>query len=166
MNKQNYRILVVSDSHGETGIIRRILQNEKPFDAIFHCGDVCDDLEGELDISIPVYAVAGNCDRSGRYPSEQIVEIGGYRFFLTHGHRYSVDWRSDLILYAGMEQYADVVCFGHTHVPGYEFDEGLMLLNPGSVARLRQASRIPTYAVLTISDGQFPEVEMKTVPLS
>ena len=161
--KDCYTILVLSDSHGRNDIIEDILTNEPDADVLFHCGDVCADLSDVTRDWIPAYAVAGNCDYSGDYPDELLIKLAGYQFYLTHGHRYSVDWRTDLLCYAGKEKLADVVCFGHTHVPGYDFDEGILLLNPGSVARPRQKSRVATYAKLTIQDGNFPKVEMMTV---
>ncbi len=161
--KAEYKIVVVSDSHGENRIVDRILKKEPDADALIHCGDVCGTLKGVLDTDIPVYAVAGNCDSPGKYPEELLVRFGYYNVFIVHGHRYRVDYRDDLIFYAGKERFADVVCFGHSHVPQNMTEEGMLLLNPGSVARPRQLPRQATYAVLTISEDDLPRAELKTV---
>lgn len=161
--KSEYKILVVSDTHGENRIVNRILKKEPDADAVIHCGDVCGDIEGILDTDIPVYAVSGNCDYAGNYPEELTVKIGYYNIYVTHGHRHAVDYRDDVIFYAGKEKYADVVCFGHTHVPQNLTVEGVLLLNPGSVARPRQIPRKGTYAVLTITDDTLPQAELRTI---
>lgn len=161
--KSAYKIIVVSDSHGENRIVNQIVQREQDADALIHCGDVCGDLKGMLDADIPVYAVAGNCDRPGRYPEELQIKAGYYSIFVTHGHRHAVDYRDDVIFYAAKEKYADVVCFGHSHVPQNMTEEGLLMLNPGSVARPRQLPRNGTYAILTITDDELPRAEIRTV---
>ncbi len=161
--KTEYRILVVSDTHGENRIISRILKKEPDIDMLIHCGDVCGDLEAAIEGGIPVCVVAGNCDSRGSYPEERVIKVGKYKIFITHGHRYAVDWRDDLICYAGKEKQADVVCFGHTHVPHNLPADGMLLLNPGSAARPRQTPRKATYAILTIKENELPAAELKLV---
>lgn len=161
--KSEYKILVVSDTHGDNRLINQILKKEPAVDALIHCGDVCGVLEGVLDADIPVYAVAGNCDYSGSYPESLTVKVGYYNIFINHGHRYHVDYRDDLIFYAGKEKYADVVCFGHSHVPQNMTEEGMLLLNPGSVARPRQIPRKGTYAILSITEDALPSAMLKTI---
>ncbi len=161
VKKSEYKIIVVSDSHGDNRIINRILAAEPDADALIHCGDVCGSLKDILDYDIPFFAVAGNCDRPGRYPEELLVKFGYYTVYIVHGHRYRVDYRDDLIFYAGKERFADVVCFGHSHVPQNMTEEGMLLLNPGSVSRPRQLPRNATYAVLTISEDELPKAELR-----
>ena len=161
IQKSEYKIVVVSDSHGENRIINQILACEPDADALIHCGDVCGSLEEILDYDIPVYAVGGNCDSPGRYPRELEVKFGYYNVFIVHGDQYRVDYRDDLIFYAGKERFADVVCFGHSHVPQNMTVEGMLLLNPGSVVRPKQLPRVGTYAVLTISEDELPRAELR-----
>ena len=86
------KILVISDSHGRNDDVERAISQVKNFDVLIHLGDIerGDDFIRSL-VSCPTYMVLGNNDYRLDLPSEQIVEIEGYRFFLTHGHRYYVN---------------------------------------------------------------------------
>ena len=49
---------------------------------------------------------------------------------------------------------ADLVVFGHSHMPLDEVQDGVHLLNPGSVADPRREP-LPSFAVLTVDAGQW-----------
>ncbi|MFD2751155.1 metallophosphoesterase [Virgibacillus siamensis] len=139
-----HKVLIISDSHGLTTELDEI-KKQHPDAQMIHCGD------SELDIDAPELEgftkVAGNCDFDSRYPQEQTVEIGGLRFFVAHGHRHQVKRGLMTISYRAMEEDADVVCFGHTHIAGAEKSGELLLVNPGSI-RLPRLRDIKTYAIL------------------
>ena len=46
----------------------------------------------------------------------------------------------DALLYRGEEVHADMVLYGHTHVPDLSADGPRLLLNPGSLSRPRGGS--------------------------
>lgn len=121
------KLCVFSDSHGRTDLIGRL----PVADAYLFCGDGLGDLR---DLTAPVYAVCGNCDWASREPEHRLLELGGRRIFLTHGHRYRV--KSDLyrLALAAREQGAELVLYGHTHIPDRMEDNGLLLLNPGALS--------------------------------
>ena len=56
---------------------------------------------------------------------------------LAHGHQY---YYTDALLYRGEEVHADMVLYGHTHVPDLSADGPRLLLNPGSLSRPRGGS--------------------------
>ena len=58
---------------------------------------------------------------------------------------------------------ADIVMYGHTHVPALTIDADLVTLNPGSLTYPRQQGRQATYMVMKLEKGKQPEVEFKTV---
>src|SRR4051812_28160383 len=83
------KVLIVSDSHGltkELEIIRERHLNE--VDLMIHCGD--SELLPDNQAISGYLTVMGNCDFGGGYPLETTAEAGGRKFFITHGHRYSV----------------------------------------------------------------------------
>ncbi len=128
------RILVLSDSHGNVSNMITAIENLEP-DAVFFLGDgarQADALSEKYDI--PFYIVKGNCDM-GMYEDEQFIELRGKRFFMTHGHNYFVKSGYDTIEERGRKLGADVVLFGHTHIPSSEYKDGIYLFNPGSCAR-------------------------------
>lgn len=128
------RILVLSDTHGDYGSMKQALSQQTHIDMIIHCGDGRDQVE-ELQRTlkdIPIVAVRGNCDWGSAMPNTATVEVGGKRIFVTHGHLYQVKMTPYNLACAAREEKADIVCFGHTHVPMNEYDDGLYMLNPGS----------------------------------
>lgn len=100
-----------------------------------HLGDCVRDVE-ELRQLFPMLAIAqvrGNCDY-GVYdiPETRVLEYGGVKVMMCHGHRFGVKSGLLRIKYASMENCVNVSLFGHTHCPYCEEQEGVWLLNPGS----------------------------------
>lgn len=144
------RILVISDSHGKTKNIHDTIIKEKPLDMIIHLGDKYSDfLEIEEAYNIPVHGVVGNVDCYNEGPSNKMIEIEGRRIFISHGHNYIVNHNLEMIKIAAEEMSADIVLFGHSHIPYIE-DRGVYILNPGSISEPR-SEVYPSYAILEIS---------------
>ena len=74
----------------------------------------------------------GNCDFSSKLPPVEVKEIGGKKIFVTHGHLYNAKYTIMDLIYAAREQGADILLFGHTHMPMTDYYEGLHIMNPGS----------------------------------
>ena len=121
-------IAVISDSHGNKDSINKIKKKISNADVFLLLGDGTNDFTGE------VFAVRGNCDITGKYPEEQILEIQGKKIFICHGHRYNVKYGYNSIYYRGKEIGADIVLFGHSHIPIIEEYDGIVLMNPGSIS--------------------------------
>lgn len=134
------RYLVVSDTHGDLRCLFRAmdyLRALKP-DALIHLGDFCGDgrlLQKELDV--PLYAVAGNCDGAMGADAQQVIQEQGVNILLCHGHQYGVGGDVQRLLYAALERDCAVALFGHTHMPYLEREQGVLLMNPGSLCRPR-----------------------------
>lgn len=138
------RALVLSDTHGLTRELREVVDRTS-FSAIFHCGDFCCD-RTELPF-VPTGIVRGNCDAVRDVPEEQVIAWGGFRVLLTHGHRYRVKETLLPLKYRALEVRANLVLFGHSHVPMATMEDGVLLVNPGSLAAPRRFPR-STYVVL------------------
>ena len=87
------RILIVSDTHGRLNYFKEMLARTGKPDRLIHLGDS----EGQQDeiarlAGCPVDIVRGNCDYSSDLAQDKLIEIGKYRVFLTHGHRYQVNF--------------------------------------------------------------------------
>ena len=161
------KVLVVSDSHGRHELLRKAIGQEAPIDMLIHAGDV----EGDLDRILgpkreyEIYAVAGNMDSGTPEESDLVFYMGGHKVFLTHGHRYGVSYTLANLRETAEELGADVAIYGHTHMPALDEQNDIVLLNPGSVAKPRQAGLKKTYAVITINDktGKM-SVKFKSLP--
>lgn len=140
-----HKLLIVSDSHGLTNELTMILQRHSDVDAAIHCGD------SELEVNAPYLqgytVVKGNCDWQGTFPEVTHIEMGELKILVTHGHLYDIKSTMLPIQYLGMEQEADVICFGHSHVAYAEVVEGRLYLNPGSI-RLPKRYPVATYAIV------------------
>jgi putative phosphoesterase len=53
----------------------------------------------------------------------------------------------------------DIAVFGHTHIPMVKWFGDILLINPGSPI-LPRDEQGATFAVLTINEGERPEVEI------
>lgn len=144
------KVLIVSDSHGltkELSILRERHVNE--VDLMIHCGD--SELAPDDQVMSGYLTVLGNCDFGGGFPLETISEVAGRKFFITHGHRYSVKSTLMNLKYKAQELNAHIVCFGHSHVLGAEVIDGILFLNPGSI-RLPKGRIEKTYIILDLLD--------------
>ena len=146
------KILVFSDSHGRLGLMLDAIEKEHPR-RIFFLGDNYRDGEDLAAAypDIPVDLVKGNCDFCPG-PDELLVEAGGVRFLLTHGHRYGAKSGTDRLAEAGKQKGAAVVCFGHTHEALNMPLRGVWLFNPGTAGGVHNR---PGYGVIVADGGKF-----------
>lgn len=145
------RALIFSDSHGRIDRALEIIRQHPEAEAVFHCGDVMDDADRlRRATPHPVAIVRGNGDYGPGLPQELVTVFAGKKFAMCHGHRHHVYGGMETLRYWGLEREADVVLFGHTHIPFVEQSSTLTLINPGSITRPRQADHRPSYAVVDI----------------
>ena len=145
------KILIFSDSHGNVANMEDAVRLESP-DRIFHLGDLVRDAEAlaEKFPHIPLTYVPGNCDgRRPDLPEERVFTLEGCKILMTHGHIHHVKATPALAVRSAREAGARLLCFGHTHEPLCQFENGLWILNPGSVGSFREAS----YGVAVLEDG-------------
>lgn len=129
------RILVMSDSHGDYTKVKRAVMTQSDAQVIIHCGDGEQQVD-KLRWDFPdraVYAVRGNCDWNSNLPLEEIITLEGKKIMYTHGHIYRVKFGYNEIKQAARDKGADIVLFGHTHIPLNEYENGLYVINPGSI---------------------------------
>jgi uncharacterized protein len=153
------RVVVLADTH-----LRRSWPNRRlpvaavrelaGADVILHAGDITQaEHLTELAVHAPVHAVLGNNDPElvGVLPETLEIELAGVRVAMIHdsGPARGREAR----LHARFPD-ADVVVFGHSHIPwNAEGVDGQLLFNPGSpTERRRQPHR--TVGVLELDEGQ------------
>jgi len=144
------KILVLSDSHGSYENVRRAVEIVKP-GMVFHLGDGWRDaerLQEELP-DLPLEHVPGNCDFRSHEPAERLLEVGGMRILLCHGHTYHVKYTMSEAEEAAKRMGLDLFLFGHTHTPLIDRKGRTMFMNPGSVGTFR-----PTYGIVSIANGK------------
>ena len=152
------RILIVSDTHRRDGNFRRVLEKTGPIDMLIHLGDT----EGSEiyfkewvnNDNCVIRVVRGNNDFFSQTDREKEISIGKYRAFLTHGHMYGVSFELETIKEEARARKVDIVMFGHTHKPHLEYcEDGLVVLNPGSLSYPRQDGTTPSYMLMEIDQN-------------
>jgi putative phosphoesterase len=165
---ENKKLLVISDSHGSVSILKVIFRWARdrlpPNDSICcaaFLGDGISDLQPAADAA-GFYSnweyVKGNNDyNAGIFPDSTVFDFADHRFYLCHGHRHNLYSGYFSLVNAAQSNDADIVLFGHTHVPFCKREDGILLVNPGSAGRPR--SKIgATFAVIECVTGETPKV--------
>lgn len=141
------KILVISDTHGNVTAPLEIIK-ESGVELVIHLGDHLDDaLTVERQLELPFIKVPGNGDPRATEPRELIQSIKGTRFFITHGDLYRVKNGLDRLIEKTKAAKAAVVLFGHTHKPLIQKQDGVLLINPGT---LMSGVDLKSYALLTV----------------
>ena len=155
------RILVISDSHGRHAAIEKAIAEQTEAKHIFFLGDRLADIE-YFDTFFPdriFHSVSGNCDFGSCVAASGFINLFGKNIFYTHGHLHGVKGGTAHIKSAARQMGADIVLYGHTHVANIEYDDGLYIVNPGSIGQSRSGAC--SYAVLDIINGQVMPVIIK-----
>ena len=154
------KILVLADSHTHIDNLQNAIDAAGCVDYIFHLGDHASDM-GRVEMhnaSAKVLCVKGNGDL-GDFPTHRAVIIEGHRIVLTHGHLQRVKQSLLQLSLFAAEQEADIVLYGHTHVPDISYASGgRLLLNPGSIGVPRRGD--PTYCILKVDANQGVQYDM------
>ncbi len=156
------KLLVFSDSHGSFYEMKRVVAAHPDVDRVLFLGDGLSDAEGLLlGGDLPsLIGVMGNCDpitspyglvRRG----EETFSVEGYRLLLLHGHTAGAKGGLGGLIAAGRRHAADLVLFGHTHVPfeayiGEEEGGPMWLFNPGSIGQPADGNK--SYGLITLSE--------------
>lgn len=106
------KALIFSDSHGRTENLVKAMDRYPDFQAIFHLGDVGNDEAYIRSLTpYPVYMVRGNCDFSSSLKESMVIEFGGKRIAMCHGHRYlSYGGAPDALRYFGRKIMPMLLC--------------------------------------------------------
>jgi uncharacterized protein len=155
------RVVVLADTHGP----RRwrvcpppVAAYLRTADLILHAGDVCTaSVLTELAQYAPVVAVVGNNDQPdvagwGATPTAGLT-LDGLRLAMLHD---SGPTAGRLARMRRAFPGADLVVFGHSHIPLDESAPGLRIFNPGSPTDRRRQPH-GTIGVLHIADGRLQE---------
>jgi uncharacterized protein len=162
------RVVVLADTHAPRrwrACPPRVAEQLRGADLILHAGDVCTaGVLAELAEYAPVAAVLGNNDgpdvaRWGAAPTAEL-DLDGLRVAMLH------DAGPKTGRLARMRRgfpAADLVVFGHSHIPLDESAYGLRIFNPGSPTDRRRQPQ-GTLGVLRIDSGRL--VQATIVPVT
>ncbi len=154
------KLLLISDSHGRTDRVRRAIAMHADADVIVFLGDGLEDFDDATEgISTMCICVRGNCDRRGMFRAFPVkyteqLSVNGHRLLFTHGDAFGVKHGWDALAAQADICGADIVVFGHTHVPMNIYlssrDTPLWLFCPGSIGEGQNGRS--TFGLLTLTD--------------
>lgn len=140
-------VCVVSDNHGNEKVLDLIKRNYPNCDAYLHAGDS----EMNTHTTKGWAIVRGNNDYGNDFPESLVLNVRGYRIFLTHSHLVGFGNRDDRLVSLAKKHNCDAVVFGHTHIFTHKIVDDIVLLNPGSTYYNRDYSD-PCFMILKIDD--------------
>ncbi|MGI9119066.1 MAG: metallophosphoesterase family protein [Acidimicrobiales bacterium] len=161
------RVVALADTHLRSGSSRRlpdaVLAEVEHAQVVLHAGDVVDGAVLDLlSAHAPTHAVLGNNDHDlvGTLAERLVLDLGGVRVGMVHdsGPRQGREGRL-----RRMFPDADLVVFGHSHIPWNAPGlDGQWLLNPGSPTQ-RRSQPHPTFATVDLVEGQITSVEIVAI---
>jgi uncharacterized protein len=162
------RVVVLSDTHAPRrwrSCPERVAAHLRTADVILHAGDVCTAaVLDELAAYAPVHAVRGNNDgpdvADWGAPDEVELTLAGVRLAMLHD---SGPRSGRLARMRRRFPDADLVVFGHSHIPLTETGQGLQIFNPGSPTDRRRQPR-GTIGILDLDAGRI--LDARIVPVT
>lgn len=164
--------IILSDTHGMSHRIEQVLSLNRRADALLFLGDGIRDLSEEI-ISSPTRlfgGVRGNCDSFSlltsnySFSDELLLQMGAYTVLMMHGHRHSVKSGTDAAIRYAASRGADVLLYGHTHIPeeryipegseigGIRLSRPMYVFNPGSLGA--PTDGVPHFGIMELRQGQ------------
>ena len=161
------QVVVLADTHAPRRwrvCPPRVAEHLRTADRILHAGDVCTAaVLAELAEYAPVTAVLGNNDgpdvAEWGAPRTAELDLDGLKVNMVHDSGAATGRLTRLRRrFPG----ADLVVFGHSHIPIDESAAGLRIFNPGSPTDRRRQPH-GTLGVLRIADGRLVRVRIVAV---
>jgi uncharacterized protein len=161
------RVVVVSDTHAPRrwrSCPPRVAEHLRDADLILHAGDVCvPGVLDELAAFAPVHVVCGNNDGpdvvAWGAPETLDLDIDGLRVAMIHDSGHKVGRTARM---RRRFPTADLVVFGHSHIPLDRTGDGVRIFNPGSPTD-RRSQPHGTIGLLDIADGVLTDARIVTV---
>ncbi len=144
------RILVVSDTHRDAFALREAILKQPTAEVVIHLGDGAEEAQ-EMKENFPekmFLMVRGNCDWGVKIPIDGDITLAGKHIFYTHGYTYNVKYGLYEAISAARGRKANILLFGHTHYAMTDYQDGLYIMNPGSLHGSQGS-----YGIIDITDA-------------
>ncbi len=143
------KLIVLSDTHKNQILLRKVLSNEENLTHIFHLGDFYEDLDDNFDLTekkaivkIPGIFHPKYLDKT--LPAIQSASISGWNFLLVHNIEDLKDIPDSI----------NFIFYGHTHQHRFEKRNKFYFLNPGHLKEKIEKNRKASYVVINITSSQ------------
>ena len=148
------RIVVMSDSHGRADRVKKVIEEQPEAELFIFLGDGTRDFHTAMH-GVPKedWCVCGNCDFGSSDDYNLVSYVRDIKFYCTHGHQWNVKYNPTELIEQAKQKEGRVLLYGHTHQAFCEYQDGLYIMNPGSLGSPR-GSLYPTYGVIDIQGKQ------------
>lgn len=165
------KILIISDSHDNVANLEKVFAwaKDNGIEALIHAGDVCaPSVLGKViasGFSGPIHLIFGNVGdpvllkqvaekfpRVQYYGEKGQFELDGKKIILVH----ELDKMTPFL----ESKLGDVIIYGHTHKAEVKTEDGVLIINPGTIGGL---FAVPTFAVFDTETGQAEVKELSSV---
>lgn len=163
------RVVVLSDTHAPRrwkSCPPKVAEHLRTADVILHAGDVCvPEVLDELAAFAPVYAVAGNNDGpevaewGPGVPEVLEITLAGVRVAMEHDSGQATGRMARM---RRRFPDADLVVFGHSHIPLTQTEEGVRIFNPGSPTDRRRQPH-GTIGIVVLERGRVKDASIVPV---
>ena len=149
------KIIILSDTHKNQKILRKVFKIEKEFTHIFHLGDDYEDMNDNSDITndvelIRVPGIYHSGYKDGSLSVIQEIQINNWKFALAH--------RLEDLMRTTIS--TDIYLYGHTHHYNYDHIDDKYFINPGHLTARRDRDRKASYVVMIINKNN-AEIQFK-----
>lgn len=142
------QLLVLSDTHLQNDLLKKITDRYPNMDYYIHCGD--SSLKNNNPLLTKYLTVNGNHDQLGTFNINIIFKAEKYRCLITHGNKFNIYYGNDQLITFMKKKHIDIAFHGHTHVPVCSVIENKYIINPGSVMINRGSYGFGTFAIVSI----------------
>ncbi|MGW0515959.1 metallophosphoesterase family protein [Crossiella sp. NPDC003009] len=157
-------VAVLADTHAPRrwkGCPPAVAEHLRAAELILHAGDVCTaEVLDELSAFAPVHAVLGNNDgpdvAAWGAPETLELDLDGLRVAMIHD---SGQAKGRTARMRRLFPDADLVVFGHSHIPMDVTGDGVRIFNPGSPTDRRRQPQ-GTMGLLRIERGELAEARI------
>jgi putative phosphoesterase len=147
------KLLVMGDTHGETGLAAALIESFADADHVIHLGDCSSDARMmAFMLKRRIISVSGNCDFDSPGAGHRILKAECGDILIVHGHRENVKQGLGGLCRRAAQLGCVAAFYGHTHVARVDRVGALTLVSPGSLSWPRGGA-LPSYAVADTSPG-------------
>ncbi len=129
------KILVFSDVHGKKDRLLTVLKKHNDAEYKISLGD--SELRRGFLQKHDIIAIKGNYPLDAGLAYEHIMDIGGLKWLLVHGHKNRVKQGYETLYHKILETESDLALHGHTHQLHIEEISNKYFINPGAINNAR-----------------------------
>ncbi|MCK4353359.1 YfcE family phosphodiesterase [candidate division WOR-3 bacterium] len=152
------KVGVLSDSHKNVEFVEKVIGwfKKQEVEKIIHLGDDYDDADTVKHpevIKIP--GVFSEHYKNPDIPNRLIFEFEGWKVLITHtreSHKNDLpkDLKPEKVI---KSKEAEIILYGHTHIPKIERQGGIIYINPGHLQESDKKGYPPSFALLDFEKG-------------